>query len=73
MKWQRQDRDDFEAFCCMTDATLAVKFDRDYGKCTPNQRMFLLLQHMGLAEGRIQQAMGMSDKAWQMMKLRLKG
>ena len=73
VKWQRQDRDDFEAFCCMTDATLAVKFDRDYGKCTPNQRMFLLLQHMGLAEGRIQQAMGMSDKAWQMMKLRLKG
>lgn len=73
VKWQRQDRADFEAFCCMTDAVFAVKFDRDYGKCTPNQRMFLLLQHMGLSEGKIQQAMGMSDKAWQMMKLRLKG
>lgn len=35
--------------------------------------MYLLLQHMGLADEGIQQAMGVSDKAWQMMLLRLKG
>ena len=71
LKWQRKDVTDFIAYYRQTNPDFAEQADRNYGKLTPNQAVYLILKHLGKADDDIIPVMGITPGAFRTMCSRI--